>query len=90
MIEFVEGVMLLFEFKYFENVFYVFGLEDGLVSKDVLKWCDEVVYVLIIGCMNLVVICNVVLYDWFVKFGGIESLNDIICNSWDINNLFKW
>jgi len=89
-IELVEGATPLPEFKHPENAFYVFGPEDGSVSKDVLKWCDEVVYVPTIGCMNLAATCNVVLYDRLAKLGGIESSNDTICNSRDTNNSLKW
>ena len=72
-IELVEGATPLPEFKHPENAFYVFGPEDGSVGKDVLTWCDEVVYVPTIGCMNLAATCNVVLYDRLAKTGGIES-----------------
>ena len=84
-IELVEGATPLPEFK-----FYVFGPEDGSVSKDVLTWCDEVVYVPTIGCMNLAATCNVVLYDRLAKLGGIESSDTTIFSSRDTNNSLKW
>ncbi len=89
-IELVEGATPLPEFKHPENAFYVFGPEDGSVSKDVLTWCDEVVYVPTIGCMNLAATCNVVLYDRLAKLGGIESSDTTIFSSRDTNNSLKW
>ena len=89
-IELIEGATPLPEFKHPENAFYVFGPEDGSVSKDVLKWCDEVVYIPTIGCMNLAATCNVVLYDRLAKLGGVESSDDTIISSRDTNNKMRW
>ena len=89
-IELIEGATALPDFKHPENAFYVFGPEDGSVPKEVLKWCDEVVYVPTIGCMNLAATCNVVLYDRLAKLGGVESSDSTIINSRDTNNKMKW
>ncbi|MDN3391414.1 MAG: RNA methyltransferase [Pseudoalteromonas distincta] len=89
-IELIEGATPLPEFKHPENAFYVFGPEDGSVPKDVLKWCDEVVYIPTIGCMNLAATCNVVLYDRLAKLGGVESSDTTIISSRDTNNKMKW
>jgi tRNA(Leu) C34 or U34 (ribose-2'-O)-methylase TrmL len=89
-IELIEGATPLPEFNHPENAFYVFGPEDGSVSKDVLKWCDEVVYIPTIGCMNLAATCNVVLYDRLAKLGGVESSDHTIIQSRDTNNKMKW
>lgn len=89
-IELIEGATPLPAFKHPQNAFYVFGPEDGSVSKDVLKWCDEVVYIPTIGCMNLAATCNVVLYDRLAKLGGVESSDTTIINSRDTNNKMKW
>ena len=89
-IELIEGATPLPGFKHPENAFYVFGPEDGSVSKDVLKWCDEVVYIPTIGSMNLAATCNVVLYDRLAKLGGVESSDDTIISSRDTNNKMRW
>jgi len=89
-IELIEGATPLPEFKHPENAFYIFGPEDGSVGKDVLKWCDEVVYIPTIGCMNLAATCNVVLYDRLAKLGGVESSDQTIISSRDTNNKMKW
>lgn len=89
-IELIEGATPLPEFTHPENAFYVFGPEDGSVPKDVLKWCDEVVYIPTIGCMNLAATCNVVLYDRLAKLGGIQSSDETIITSRDTNNKMKW
>lgn len=89
-IELIEGATPLPEFEHPENAFYILGPEDGSISKDVLKWCDEVVYIPTIGCMNLAATCNVVLYDRLAKLGGVESCDDTIISSRDTNNKMKW
>ncbi len=89
-IELIEGATPLPEFVHPENAFYIFGPEDGSISKGVLKWCDEVVYIPTIGCMNLAATCNVVLYDRLAKLGGVESSDKTIIQSRDTNNKMKW
>ncbi|MBH0020917.1 RNA methyltransferase [Pseudoalteromonas sp. SWXJ133] len=89
-IELIEGATPLPEFKHPENAFYIFGPEDGSIPKDILKWCDEVVYIPTIGCMNLAATCNVVLYDRLAKLGGVESSDTTIISSRDTNNKMKW
>ncbi|MBB1332041.1 RNA methyltransferase [Pseudoalteromonas sp. SR44-5] len=89
-IELIEGATPLPEFVHPENAFYIFGPEDGSISKDVLNWCDEVVYIPTIGCMNLAATCNVVLYDRQAKLGGVESSDQTIIQSRDTNNKMIW
>ncbi|KTF16856.1 RNA methyltransferase [Pseudoalteromonas sp. H105] len=89
-IELIEGATPLPEFIHPDNAFYIFGPEDGSISKDILKWCDEVVYVPTIGCMNLAATCNVVLYDRLAKLGGVESSDSTIIQSRDTNNKMSW
>jgi len=89
-IELIEGATPLPEFIHPENAFYIFGPEDGSISKEVLNWCDEVVYIPTIGCMNLAATCNVVLYDRQAKLGGVESSDKTIIESRDTNNKMKW
>jgi len=89
-IELIEGATPLPEFIHPENAFYIFGPEDGSISKEVLNWCDEVVYIPTIGCMNLAATCNVVLYDRLAKLGGVSSCDETIIKSRDTNNKMKW
>lgn len=89
-IELIEGATPLHEFVHPENAFYIFGPEDGSISKDVLNWCDEVVYIPTVGCMNLAATCNVVLYDRQAKLGGVESSDETIIKSRDTNNKMVW
>ncbi|CAM4412292.1 RNA methyltransferase [Pseudoalteromonas ostreae] len=89
-IELIEGATPLPEFVHPENALYIFGPEDGSISKDVLNWCDEVVYIPTIGCMNLAATCNVVLYDRQAKLGGVESSDQTIIQSRDTNNKMIW
>ncbi|MFY8325046.1 RNA methyltransferase [Pseudoalteromonas sp. ZZD1] len=89
-IELIEGATPLPEFTHPENAFYIFGPEDGSISKEVLNWCDEVVYIPTIGCMNLAATCNVVLYDRLAKLGGVNSSDETIIESRDTNNKMKW
>lgn len=77
--------MFLFLFIYFDNVFYILGLEDGSLDSCVFLWCDYVVYILMFFCMNLVVIVNVFFYDRLVKF-NYEYGDGLICKSRDNNN----
>lgn len=66
-VEIVDGAIPLPTYKHPERAFYIFGPEDGSVSKDILKWCCDVVYIPTSGCMNLAATVNVVLYDRMVK-----------------------
>jgi len=62
-IELVEGAISIETYNHPERAFYVFGPEDGSISKEVLSWCRDVVYIPTSGCMNLAATVNVVLYD---------------------------
>ena len=85
-IELVEGAKPLIEYKHPQNAFYVFGPEDGSLKEDVLEWCDDVVYIPTIGCMNLAATVNVVLYDRLAKSGQADYSQDLIRASQDNNN----
>lgn len=89
-IELIEGATPLPDFVHPQNAFYIFGPEDGSISKEILNWCDEVVYVPTLGCMNLAATCNVVLYDRLAKLGGVASCDETIIQSRDTNNKMKW
>lgn len=85
-IELIEGAIPLMEYKHPENAFYLFGAEDGSLGKDILQWCDDVVYIPTVGCMNLAASVNVVLYDRMAKLGAQEMGDDLIRKSRDSNN----
>jgi len=74
------------EYKHPLNAFYIFGPEDGTLSRDIVNKADAVVYVPTIGCMNLAATVNVVLYDRSVKRPLLEHGNDLIRKSRDRNN----
>lgn len=54
-------------FTHPERAFYVFGGEDRTLGEDVLKWCEQRVFVPTRHCMNLAAAVNVVLYDRLAK-----------------------
>ncbi|CAA0107801.1 tRNA (cytidine(34)-2'-O)-methyltransferase [BD1-7 clade bacterium] len=85
-IELVEGAKPLIEYEHPKNAFYVFGPEDGSLKDDVLAWCDDVVYIPTIGCMNLAATANVVLYDRMAKSGTADYSIERIRESQDTNN----
>ncbi len=88
-VEFVLNALPLPEFKHPDNVFYIFGPEDGTINQDVIDRADEVVYVPTKGCMNLSASVNVLLYDRMIKsYKHIEG-NDLIIENRDTNNNTK-
>ena len=87
-VELVEGATPLPEFQHPENAFYIFGPEDGSVGKDVLAWCDHVVYIPTYSCMNLAATANVLLYDRLAK-SHYEAGDALIKRSRDTNNTTK-
>jgi len=85
-IELVEGATSLIDYQHPENAFYIFGPEDKSLNKDVVAWCEDVIYVPTIGCMNLAATVNVVLYDRMAKLGPRQQGDDLIRSSRDNNN----
>ena len=88
-IELVEGATSLVDFVHPNNAFYVFGPEDKSLAKDVVKWCEHVIYIPTVGCMNLAATVNVVLYDRLAKLGAQEEGDSLIKKSRDTNNRLK-
>ena len=84
-IELVEGATPLPYYTHPENVFYIFGPEDGSIPQHVLAECDEVVYVPTRSCMNLAATANVVLYDRLSKL-QFNASDALIRASRDNNN----
>ena len=85
-VELIEGATSLPQFTHPDEAFYIFGPEDGSLSKDVLAWCDDVVYIPTKGCMNLAATVNVLLYDRLAKSDDIVDGDDLIRQSRDANN----
>jgi tRNA(Leu) C34 or U34 (ribose-2'-O)-methylase TrmL len=88
-IELVEGASSLVDFVHPENAYYIFGPEDKSLTKDVVNWCQHVIYIPTVGCMNLAATVNVVLYDRLVKLGANEQGDQLIRKSRDNNNRLK-
>lgn len=88
-VELVEGAMPLTEYQHPEKAIYIFGPEDGSISKKVINKADAVVYIPTIGCMNLAATVNVVLYDRLAKSNRDFSGDDLIRQSRDANNKIK-
>lgn len=85
-IELVEGASSLIEYQHPKNAYYIFGPEDKSLSKEVVAWCKDVIYVPTVGCMNLAATVNVVLYDRTAKLGPRQQGNELIRSSRDNNN----
>lgn len=88
-IELVEGATSLVDFVHPDNAFYIFGPEDKSLDKDVVAWCDHVIYIPTVGCMNLAATVNVVLYDRMAKLGPLAQGDELIIKSRDTNNRLK-
>jgi len=88
-IELVEGATSLVDFVHPENAYYVFGPEDKSLDKEVVNWCQHVIYIPTVGCMNLAATVNVVLYDRLAKLGANEQGDQLIRKSRDTNNRLK-
>jgi tRNA(Leu) C34 or U34 (ribose-2'-O)-methylase TrmL len=85
-IELVEGAVPLMDFIHPESAFYIFGPEDGSLKKELLDYCQHVVYIPTIGCMNLAATVNVVLYDRLCKSGREVIEQRPIADNRDVNN----
>ena len=72
-VEMVEGARALPDYTHPDRAIYIFGPEDGSLGKDVLEWCEDVIYIPTNGCMNLAATVNVVLYDRLAKGNNTRS-----------------
>jgi len=88
-VELVEDATPLPEFHHPKKAFYIFGPEDGTLSQEMIDRADAVVYIPTIGCLNVAMAVNVVLYDRLAKSGCTIASNDLICQSRNINNRVK-
>ena len=62
-VELNSGSVSLFEFEHPENAVYVFGPEDGAVTKPIRGLCKHFVVIPSHDCFNLAVATGIVLYD---------------------------
>ncbi len=88
-VDLVEGAVPLPDFEHPENACYIFGPEDGTIEQDVIDKADYVVYIPTIGCLNLAMSVNVVLYDRASKLNTIKASDELVCQSRDRNNKVK-
>lgn len=74
-VELVEGAQLLPAYSHPEKAVYVFGPEDGGVSKGTRHACHDFVKIPGNHCLNLAAAANVVLYTRFVRgmYGWSEA-----------------
>lgn len=72
-IELADNARSLPNFTHPERAFYIFGPEDGSVSRSVIARAAHVVSIPTRFCMNLAATVNVVLYDRAVKRGFREA-----------------
>jgi len=88
-VELVEGATQLPEYNHPNKAFYIFGPEDGTLSQEMIDRADSVVYIPTIGCLNVAMAVNVVLYDRLAKSGNTIASNNLICQSRNVNNRVK-
>ena len=88
-IELVEGATSLVDYQHPSNAYYIFGPEDKSLTKEVVAWCKDVIYIPTVGCMNLAATVNVVLYDRMAKLGAEREGDELILASRDNNNRLR-
>jgi len=62
-VELNSGSVSLFEFEHPENAVYIFGPEDGAVTKPIRRLCKHFIVIPSYDCFNLAVATGMVLYD---------------------------
>lgn len=88
-VELALNAMPLPDYVHPENVFYIFGPEDGTLSQEIIDKADDVIYVPTKGCLNLSASVNVLLYDRSIKSPTLTASNDLIRENRDTNNNIK-
>lgn len=88
-IELAEGAIPLPDFQHPDKAFYIFGPEDGTLSQEMIDRADSVVYIPTIGCLNVAMTANIVLYDRLAKSETAIASDDLICQSRNFNNRLK-
>lgn len=73
-VDLLDNACPLHQFTHPKQAFYVFGPEDGTLSKDIVNKCHYKIMIPTRNCMNLAAAVNVVLYDRLAKeLKGVES-----------------
>jgi len=62
-VEIVDDAVPIVEFSHPERSLYVFGPENGNLPDSVLAQCHQKVVISTVGCLNLGMAVNIVLYD---------------------------
>lgn len=88
-VELVENATPLHQFHHPDNVYYIFGPEDGSINQEIIDKADEVIYIPSNGCLNLAASVNVVLYDRLVKSKDLIANNELISKIKDVNSRIK-
>lgn len=66
-VELCDRARSIVNFVHPEAAYYIFGPEDGSVSKRVIEQSQIVIHIPTANCMNLAATVNVVLYDRLMK-----------------------
>ena len=85
-IELVIGATPLMAYPHYHHALYLFGAEDGSLPQTLVDACDDVVYIPTIGCLNLAMTVNIVLYDRAAKLGLLAHSDASIDANRDKNN----
>jgi len=63
-VDLLPGATSLFNYVHPERAFYIFGAEDHTLGSRIAGRCRDTVYIpMAVGCLNLAMCVNVVLYD---------------------------
>ena len=62
-VEIVDDAVPIVEFSHPERSLYVFGPEDGNLPDFVMEQCHQKIVIDTVGCLNLAMAVNVVLFD---------------------------
>lgn len=62
-VDLIPGAESIYNFEHPNQAYYIFGREDGTVSKRVIERADHVIYIPTAHCLNLAMAVHTVLYD---------------------------
>lgn len=88
-VDYCVGATALPQFEHPEHAIYVFGPEDGSVEQSVIDAADHVVFIPTHTSLNLAVTVNLVLYDRIAKQPALDTPDDFIKTSRDVNNRLR-
>ena len=76
-IEIVEGSISLERYQHPRQALYIFGPEDGSISRGVLGQCRDIVSIPGESCLNLAMAVSIVLYDREAKRLRQQGADDV-------------